>query len=183
MNPPSSQARLHGTRHQRKAWPAAWSPMKGSPRWTPSVERRLKPHKHPRARLLSNLRCRALRHDARRVPAAPTVLTPTSICETCTLTRRSRRSWRTGHPPCFMASSEGIGQVMDWTAEGHITLLDVAPLFGRRDAFARRWTTSHSSSKTTWAAGCCSSRTRAFWSCPRHRGRPRRRRRGRDRPP
>ena len=34
-----------------------------------------------------------------------------------------------------LASSEGIGQVMDWTAEGHITLLDVAPLFGRRDAF------------------------------------------------
>jgi SepF-like predicted cell division protein (DUF552 family) len=32
-------------------------------------------------------------------------------------------------------SIEGIGQVMDWAAEGHITLLDLAPLFGRRDDF------------------------------------------------
>ncbi|MEC8264506.1 MAG: hypothetical protein VX011_03140, partial [Candidatus Thermoplasmatota archaeon] len=78
----------------------------------------------------------SLRHDARRVPAAPTV--PHAYLDLRNLYPDAPVPAVHGAPVIHrasLASSEGIGQVMDWTAEGHITLLDVAPLFGRRDAF------------------------------------------------
>ncbi|RJU99192.1 MAG: hypothetical protein DWC11_07105 [Candidatus Poseidoniales archaeon] len=78
----------------------------------------------------------SLRHDARRVPEAPTV--PHACHDLRNLYPDAPVPTGPDAPVIHRASLnsvEGIGQVMDWAADGHITLLDLAPLFGRRDDF------------------------------------------------
>ncbi|DAC38108.1 MAG TPA: hypothetical protein HA286_00540 [Candidatus Poseidoniaceae archaeon] len=78
----------------------------------------------------------SLRQEARRVPSAPTV--PHAYLDLRNLYPNAPVPVGPESPVIHrasLASMDGIGQVMDWAAEGHITLLDVAPLFGRRDDF------------------------------------------------
>ncbi|DAC08317.1 MAG TPA: hypothetical protein HA276_01080 [Candidatus Poseidoniaceae archaeon] len=78
----------------------------------------------------------SLRPEARRIPAAPTV--PHAYLDLRNLYPDAPVPVGPDAPVIHrasLASIEGIGQVMDWAAEGHITLLDVAPLFGRHDDF------------------------------------------------
>ena len=184
MNPPSSQARLHGTstpaegmarRVESDEGQSSLDAFSGAPVEAPRT---------PTGSPLEQFEMPSLRHDARRVPAAPTV--PHAYLDLRNLYPDAPVPAVHGAPVIHrasLASSEGIGQVMDWTAEGHITSLTSRRCLADAMRFARRWTTSHSSSKRHGREVAAAYGHAHSGSAPRHRGRPRRRRCGRDRPP
>lgn len=136
MNPPSSQARLHGTSTPAEGMARRVESDEGQSSLDAFSGAPVEAPRSPTGSPLEQFEMPSLRHDARRVPAAPTV--PHAYLDLRNLYPDAPVPAVHGAPVIHrasLASSEGIGQVMDWTAEGHITLLDVAPLFGRRDAF------------------------------------------------
>ena len=136
MNPPSSQARLHGTSTPAEGMARRVESDEGQSSLDAFSGAPVEASRTPVGSPLEQFDMPSLRHDARRVPAAPTV--PHAYLDLRNLYPDAPVPAGPNAPVIHRASLaniEGIGQVMDWAAEGHITLLDVAPLFGRRNDF------------------------------------------------
>ncbi len=136
MNPPSSQARLHGTSTPARAMTRRVDSDEGQSSLDAFSGAPAEGPRTPVGSPLEQFEMPSLRQNARRVPEAPTV--PHAYLDLRNLYPDAPVPAAPGAPVIHrasLASREGIGQVMDWAALGHITLLDVAPLFGRRDDF------------------------------------------------